>query len=128
MLYSFYVSLGITGSDTLPPLLMDGKRHKKSPNRGIGREGEGEEDDYNDLLCLLGFMFSGRKYTAGCSGEKTPIFMCFGKIHYCRVCALLKEICKNTCVKCDVLKCVFKLKTVALGSIKAVIEKTFRLK
>ena len=39
MRYSFYVSLGITGSDTLPPLLMDGKRQKKSPNRGIGRGG-----------------------------------------------------------------------------------------
>jgi hypothetical protein len=129
MLYSFYVSLGITGSDTLPPLLMDGKRHKKSPNRGIRRGGgEGEEDDYNDLLCLLGFMFSGRKYTAGCAGEKNAHFHEFWEntLRQCRVSAL-KEICKNTRVKCGVLKCVFKLKTVALGPLKAVIEKTFRL-
>jgi hypothetical protein len=104
------------------------ERDPKNPPIGGsgGGGGEGEEDDYNDLLCLLGFMFSGRKYIAGCLGEKTPIFMCFGKIHYCRVCAL-KEICKNTSVKCDVLKCVFKLKTVALGPLKTVIVKTFRL-
>jgi hypothetical protein len=68
---------------------------KNPPIGGSGGGGEGEEDDYNDLLCLLGFMFSGRKYTAGCSAEKTPIFMCFGKIHYCRLCAL-KEIFKNS--------------------------------
>jgi hypothetical protein len=85
---------------------MDGKIHKKSPNRGIGRGGrEGEKDDYNDLLCLLGFMFSGRKYTAGCAGEKKPHFHEFWEntFRQCRVSAL-KEICKNTCVTCDVLK------------------------
>jgi len=83
MLYSFYVSLGITGSDTLPPLLMDGKIHKKSPNRGIGRGGGGRERRMIIMIyCAYWVLcFPGENTLLDVQEKKTPIFMSFGKIH-----------------------------------------------
>jgi hypothetical protein len=57
--YEDVATLSDIPTHTLPPLLMDAKKEtKNSPSRGIYRGGM---IIYNDLSCLLGLYFPGRK-------------------------------------------------------------------